>query len=87
MVVYTCDDCNKEFAIYSTYYSHRARTHKDPTKPCKFCEKLFYTNAELYRHMWLCQNDHKPTSLGINNVPSSGPTATSSNSLISPMFR
>ena len=93
-MVYTCADCEREFTIYSTYYSHRSRTHKAPTKKCNFCEKMYYTNAEVYRHMWLCQTKHKSVSLGINNVPSTvknvpstGPTLLSKNSLISPMFR
>ena len=54
---YTCKECQREFVNYSTYHSHLTRKHKPPTKKCDFCDSLFYSNAELFKHCWL---NHRP---------------------------
>jgi hypothetical protein len=47
---YSCKNCDKQFDIYSTYYSHIKR-HLPPTKRCEFCDTSFYCNQDRYRHV------------------------------------
>ena len=84
---YTCKECQREFVNYSTYHSHLTRTHKPPTKKCEFCEALFYSNAELFKHCWL---KHRPGVTAEDTaLPVKTPVEpiTTVNSLIPAMFR
>lgn len=47
---YTCSVCDKQYDVYSTYYSHK-KTHEPPAIPCPTCHVTFRTKAQLYRHV------------------------------------
>ena len=48
--LYICKECEANFTIYSTYYSH-IRKHKEPKINCAHCDKKFYVTSEYYKHL------------------------------------
>ena len=48
--LYICKECEANFTIYSTYYSH-IRKHKEPKINCAYCDKKFYVTSEYYKHL------------------------------------
>jgi hypothetical protein len=84
MFRYTCGECDRGFEIYSTYYSHKKR-HGQPTKACLYCDRRFYTNADLYKHMWKCK-DSAEHAAG-NQPTQTQPKTQQTNSLVPAMFR
>ena len=65
-MLYVCSECDRKFDIYSTFFSHKKRKHGLPTKPCEFCDKLYFTNKELHAHMWGCQKKTEQTVQKVN---------------------
>jgi hypothetical protein len=85
---YTCKDCQREFVNYSTYHSHLTRKHKPPAKQCEFCEAMFYSNAELFKHCWLKHRSGQTETVDALPIrPQVEPVAHVGNSLIPVMFR
>ena len=87
---YACRECERVFTNYSTFSSHKKRTHKPPKKQCVFCDRVFYTNSELYKHCWVTHR------LGAKHPPTDAETACAEpvtaarpcvNALIPAMFR
>ena len=66
-MLYVCSECDRKFDIYSTFFSHKKRKHGLPTKPCEFCDKLYFTNKELHAHMWGCQKKTEQTVQKVNH--------------------
>jgi len=84
---YSCNECDKSYDIYSSYFSHKA-THKPPKIRCVKCDSIFYTRGQLYKH---CFNDHETnrTVVETNRVPVETnrlPVETKRNTLSSRLF-
>lgn len=47
-----CEECGKSYRMLDSLKAHRKR-HLDPTIPCTYCAKLFYTKNELRSHIGL----------------------------------
>ena len=54
---YKCTKCDKQYQIYSSYFSHR-KTHDQPSEICPDCGVAFQTKAGLFRHYY---NTHRVT--------------------------
>ena len=54
---YKCTKCDKQYQIYSSYFSHR-KTHDQPSEIFPECGVAFQTKAGLFRHYY---NTHRVT--------------------------
>ena len=50
MVRYVCQQCDKKYEIYSSYYTHKRTKHQEPKIKCTVCYKAFHTTNQLYSH-------------------------------------
>jgi KRAB domain-containing zinc finger protein len=64
--IYTCDVCNKSFALHTTIKSHW-RTHKQQSQyPCNVYDKVFYDKSNLKKHQRL-HTGERPFSCSVCN--------------------
>ncbi len=47
-----CDDCDLDFDIYSTFYSHMRIHHREPLVRCFHCEEKFLTVSARNKHFY-----------------------------------
>ena len=65
---YTCEVCNKSFALRTTFSSHW-RTHKQESQySSNMCSKSFYDKGNLTIHERLC-HEERPICCGVCNKP------------------
>ena len=64
-----CEECEKEFDIYSSWYSHRRLKHQDPQVQCFHCDKTFRTVNERNTHFYKESKAGKPEKVEISKEP------------------
>ena len=69
MSKYPCKICDRQFEIYSSYYSHfRNHNPKPPHISCRLCEQKFRTTRDMESHFYrahaeqLLETNTKPTT-------------------------
>ena len=52
--MYTCATCQKDYKVYSSYYSH-LKTHDQQSYPCNKCGKEFKLKNSMKIHSYDCK--------------------------------
>ena len=54
--MYSCASCQKQYNVYSSYYSH-LKTHDQQSYPCNKCGKEFKLKNSMKIHSYDCKKD------------------------------
>lgn len=70
-----CNKCNKQFSYKTSLQLHVLRVHEKSrhNKKCRFCDKKFYRNRDLFSH----EKKHLPKNEGKNNGNNSAASSSS----------